>query len=341
MSTDVTALIRQVINGQELSQEQAQELFAALSNGELSEIQTAALLAGLHSRGESAEELAGAAAAFRAVATEFPTQQRGLVDVVGTGGDGALTINISTAAGLVAASLGVPVAKHGNRSVSSKSGAADVLEALGLNLNATPQEASQSLAEKGFTFLFAQAYHPAMRFVAPVRKALAAPTIFNLVGPLINPAPLDYQVMGVANPDYLDLVAAAMVRLGRQRALVVHGDGLDELAVHGPTHVREATPDGVKSYRVTPEELGIQTWTVADLRGGDGAENAELLKEVLGGKGQPAHRDAIAVNAGAVLFTVGKAETLAEGTQMALEQLATGKPLSYLEDLVSGPQGAK
>ena len=294
-SEDAHRLLRAVIQGERLTQDETGVVFAALGAGDLSEAETAALLAALHSRGETADEVAGAASAFRRAARPFPEVTFPLVDVVGTGGDGAGTINISTAAGIVAASMGISVAKHGNRAVSSRTGAADVVAALGLPLNLSPQEAVEILARDHFVFLFAQAYHPAMRHVAPIRRALATPTIFNVLGPLLNPAHLTYQLMGVWDPGMLDMIAEAMVRLGRKRALVVHGSGTDEIAVHGPTRVREATPRGVKAYEVTPEELGVRRWELSDVLGGEPAENARLLREVFAGRGRPAHRDAIAV----------------------------------------------
>ena len=249
---------------------------------------------------------------------------------MGTGGDGAGTINISTGAGIVAASMGVSVAKHGNRAVSSRTGAADVVAALGLPLSVPPEQAVEILARDHFTFLFAQAYHPAMRHVAPIRRALATPTIFNVLGPLLNPARLTYQLMGVADPDIIDMIAETMVKLGRKRALIVHGAGTDEIAVHGTTRVREATPRGVKAYEVAPEELGVRRWELSDVLGGDPDENARLLREVFAGRGRPAHRDAIAVNAGALLYLAGPADNLADGTRMALDQLASGRVSEHL-----------
>lgn len=323
-------LLRSVIQGQRLNQDEATTVFTALSEGVFSEVEIAALLAALHSRGETAAELAGAASAFRSAARAVPAVDFPLVDVVGTGGDGMGTINISTAAALVAASLGVAVAKHGNRAVSSKTGAADVVSALGLPADADPQRAVELLQTDNFCFLFAQLYHPAMRHVAPVRQALATPTIFNLLGPLLNPAQLTYQLMGVANPDLLDMIAQTMVNLGRERTLVVHGAGTDEIAVHGPTQVRETSHEGVRAYEVTPEELGVRTWPLEAILGGDPQENAQLLSAVFAGGGQEAHRDAIAVNAGAVLYVTGKAPSMAAGTALALEQLASGRVAQHL-----------
>lgn len=335
---DAHRLLRTVIQGRRLTQDETGVVFAALGAGDLSEAETAALLAALHARGETPEELAGAAGAFRAAARPFPEVTFPLVDVVGTGGDGVGTINISTAAGIVAASMGVSVAKHGNRAVSSRTGAADVVAALGLPLDLDPQLAVKILARDHFTFLFAQAYHPAMRHVAPVRRALATPTIFNVLGPLLNPARLTYQLMGVADPELLDMIAETMVHLGRKRALVVHGAGTDEIAVHGTTLVREATPRGVKAYEVTPEELGVHRHELSAVLGGEPEVNARLLRQVFDGGGAQAHRDAIAVNAGALLYLAGPADNLADGTRMALDQLASGRVGAHLDSMTTAEQ---
>lgn len=332
---DARRLVRAVIAGERLAEAEAATVFTALGAGQLTELETAALLAGLHARGEEAAEVAGAAAAFQAAARPFPEVSRPLFDIVGTGGDGVGTINISTGAGIVAASMGLAVAKHGNRAVSSRTGAADVIAELGLPLDLTPQQAAAALEEDGFTFLFAQAYHPAMRFVAPVRQALKAPTIFNLLGPLINPAHLTYQVMGVADQSKLDMIAQALARLGRERALVINGLGLDEITVHGATTVREVTPEGVRSYQVTPEELGVPTHDLDEMLGGEPLDNAHYLQDVFAGGGQAGHRDAIAVNAGALLYLAGRVDSLREGTEAALAQLASGKVASHLEAMVA------
>lgn len=331
-------LLRTVIQGKRLTQDETGVVFAALGAGDLSEAETAALLAALHARGETPEELAGAAGAFRAAARPFPEVTFPLVDVVGTGGDGVGTINISTAAGIVAASMGISVAKHGNRAVSSRTGAADVVAALGLPLDLDPHRAVEILARDHFTFLFAQAYHPAMRHVAPVRRALATPTIFNVLGPLLNPARLTYQLMGVSDPELLDSISEAMVHLGRKRALVVHGAGTDEIAVHGTTLVREATPRGIKAYAVTPEDLGVSRHELSAVLGGEPEVNARLLRQVFDGGGAEAHRDAIAVNAGALLYLAGPADNLADGTRMALDQLASGRVGAHLDSMTTAEQ---
>lgn len=334
-------LLRSTIQGERLSFENARAVFSALSSGALSEVETAALLAALHARGETAEEVAGAADAFRAAARPFPAVSKPLFDIVGTGGDGVGTINISTGAGLTAASMGLTVAKHGNRAVSSKTGAADAIAALGLPLDLTPEQAATILEKDGFTFLFAQAYHPAMRFVAPVRGALRTPTIFNLLGPIINPAALTYQVMGVADASKLDMIAQTQVRLGRERALVVNGLGLDEITVHGATTVREIGPEGVRAYEVTPEDLGIRTRELAEILGGEPVENGRILQEVFAGRGTDGQRDVIAVNTGALLYLAGRVATLREGTEAALEQLRSGRVAEHLATMTTDAAAAR
>ena len=258
-----------------------------------------------------------------------------MIDVVGTGGDGVGTINISTASAFVAASMGLKVAKHGNRAVSSKAGAADLIEAAGIPLDLSPASSAKLLERTGFCFLFAQKYHPAMRYVAPVRGALKNPTIFNLIGPLVNPAPLSYQVLGVGKPELLDVVAKALASLGLKHALVVHGSGTDEFAVHGPTEIREITKEGIASFTLSPEELGITPAPLSELVGGDAEENLRLISEIFAGKGKPAQREAIAATSGAMLYLAGKAESLNQGTELALSQLSSGAVASHLETIVS------
>lgn len=334
-------LLRSTVQGERLSFDEARAVFAALSSGSFTEVETAALLAALHARGETADEVAGAADAFRAAARTFPEVSKPLFDIVGTGGDGVGTINISTGAGLTAASMGLTVAKHGNRAVSSKTGAADAIAALGLPLDLTPEQAASALEEHGFTFLFAQAYHPAMRFVAPVRGALRTPTIFNILGPIINPARLTYQVMGVADASKLDMIAETQARLGRERALVVNGLGLDEITVHGSTTVREVGPEGVRAYEVTPADLGVRTRDLEEILGGPPEENARILREVFEGRGTDGQREVIAVNAGALLYLAGLVESLREGTEAALEQLRSGKVAEHLETMTKDAAAAR
>ena len=327
--------LRHALNGAVLDQEQARSVFEQMSLGELSDIEIAAFLGALHARGEQPSEIAGAAEAFRQAAQSFSTDATGIIDVVGTGGDGVGTINVSTASAFVAASMGLKVAKHGNRAVSSKAGAADLIEAAGIPLDLSPASSAQLLERTGFCFLFAQKYHPAMRFVAPVRAALKNPTIFNLIGPLVNPAHLSYQVLGVGKRELLDDVAQALASLGLERALVVHGSGTDEFAVHGQTEVREITREGVSSYTYTPEELGITPAPLSDLIGGDASDNLRLITDIFNGSGVPAQRDAIAATTGAMLYLAGKVPSLSEGTAAALAQLASGAVAAHLQTIAS------
>lgn len=333
--------LRHALNGAVLDQEQARSVFEQMSRGELSDIEIAAFLGALHARGEQPSEIAGAAEAFRQAAQSFSTDATGIIDVVGTGGDGVGTINVSTASAFVAASMGLKVAKHGNRAVSSKAGAADLIEAAGIPLDLSPVSSAQLLERTGFCFLFAQKYHPAMRFVAPVRAALKNPTIFNLIGPLVNPAHLSYQVLGVGKHELLDDVAQALASLGLEHALVVHGSGTDEFAVHGQTEVREITREGISAFTCTPEELGITPAPLSDLIGGDASDNLRLITDVFNGSGVPAQRDAIAATTGAMLYLAGKAPSLSEGTTAALAQLASGAVAEHLQTIASTAQELK
>ena len=333
--------LRHALNGAVLDQEQARSVFEQMSRGELSDIEIAAFLGALHARGEQPSEIAGAAEAFRQAAQSFSTDATGIIDVVGTGGDGVGTINVSTASAFVAASMGLKVAKHGNRAVSSKAGAADLIEAAGIPLDLSPGSSAQLLERTGFCFLFAQKYHPAMRFVAPGRAALKNPTIFNLIGPLVNPAHLSYQVLGVGKRDLLDDVAQALASLGLEHALVVHGSGTDEFAVHGQTEVREITREGISAFTCTPEELGITPAPLSDLIGGDASDNLRLITDIFNGSGVPAQRDAIAATTGAMLYLGGKVPSLSEGTTAALAQLASGAVATHLKTIASTAQELK
>ena len=333
--------LRHALNGAVLDQEQARSVFEQMSRGELSDIEIAAFLGALHARGEQPSEIAGAAEAFRQAAQSFSTDATGIIDVVGTGGDGVGTINVSTASAFVAASMGLKVAKHGNRAVSSKAGAADLIEAAGIPLDLSPVSSAQLLERTGFCFLFAQKYHPAMRFVAPVRAALKNPTIFNLIGPLVNPAHLSYQVLGVGKHELLDDVAQALASLGLEHALVVHGSGTDELAVHGHTEDREITREGISAFTCTPEELGITPAPLSDLIGGDASDNLRLITDIFNGSGVAAQRDAIAATTGAMLYLAGKAPSLSEGTTAALAQLASGAVAEHLQTIASTAQELK
>jgi anthranilate phosphoribosyltransferase len=336
------ALPRPVLTAFERSLEagESEQLFEAIVAGAVPGPVLAAVLAALKVRGETPAEIAGAAAALRAAAAPFDRPDYRFADTCGTGGDGARSINISTAAAIVAAELGIPVAKHGNRAVSSRAGSADVLEALGVRLSATPVQARRCLDAVGICFLFAPEHHPGMRHAAPVRRALGTRTIFNLLGPLVNPARPTHQLVGVYDPALCAPLAETLGRLGAEVALVVHGDGLDEIALHGPTQGALLRDGQVTTLEITPEALGLTRYPLEALAGGDAAANAELLRAVLEGRGAPAHRDAIAANVGALAFLTDRAGSLREGVTLALDVLASGRAADRLARFVACSQEA-
>ncbi|MCB1032301.1 MAG: anthranilate phosphoribosyltransferase [Acidobacteria bacterium] len=321
-----------LLDGESLSRGQTEALFGALMDGLLSEVHKVALLVALRMKGESVAEIAGAASAMRRRVVAIPHRLEAVVDTCGTGGDGRGTFNVSTAAALVAAGAGVPVAKHGNRSVSSKCGSADVLEALGLDLEESPEGAARALEGVGMAFLFAPKLHPAMREVMPVRRELGVRTVFNVLGPLTNPAGARRQVLGVYAPELVETLARVLAELGSEHALVVHGEGLDELTTTGPTRVAEVKDGEVEVFEVTPEEVGVARTSAEDLAGGDAAHNARLLRGVLEGEEGPL-AEITAFNAGAAVYVGGRAPTLAAGVAEARRSLATGAALRKLEEL--------
>jgi anthranilate phosphoribosyltransferase len=303
--------------------------------GEATPVQIAGFLVALRAKGETAEEIAGCAEAMREHVLRVSPQRHDLVDVVGTGGDGANTFNISTAAALVAAAAGAAVAKHGNRAASSASGSADVLEALGFRLELPPERIEQSIDELGFGFLFAQAHHPAMRHAAPVRRELATRTVFNVLGPLTNPAGARALVLGTYAPELTRTLAEALVRLDATRSYVVHGaGGIDELSPCGPNLVCEVEAGRVREYELDPRELGIDRCDPDELRGGDPAANAAALREVLSGGGGDGHRSAVVLNAAGGIAAAGHAENLREGIVRAREAIDSGAAAERLQQLV-------
>lgn len=309
---------------------EARAVFEPLTIGEYEDVHIAALLATIRTRGETLADVTGAALAFLHAARPFPITGEGILDTAGTGGDGANTINITTGASLVAAAGGCRIIKHGNRSVSSKSGSADVLEALNIPLDLDVDRAVRQFENANFTFLYAPAYNPAVAYVQHVRRALKVPTLFNTMGPLLSPAHPELQLMGVARPEQAELIIQAMRELGRLRALVVYGDGTDEIAVHGPTHIWELHDGEIRHFTVTPRELGVDKHALTDVAGGDGAENACHLRAVFAGTAPKAHTDAVAVNAGAMFYLAGHADSLAEGTERALSLLQDGTVQEWL-----------
>ena len=330
-SHDSLKTLQRFLDIKEPTMEEAIEVFTPLTVGDYDEVHIAALLTCIRTRGETFADVAGAAIAFLKAGRPFPITGEGLMDTAGTGGDGANTINITTAGSLIAAAGGVKMIKHGNRSVSSKSGSADVLEALNIPLDLDPERAVRQFEASNFTFLFAPAYNPAVAHVQPVRKALGVSTLLNTMGPLLSPGRPEHQLMGIANPAQGQLLAEVFQELGRSRALVAHGAGTDEIAVHGTTEFWELRDGEITHYTKEPEDLGIERHELADLVGGEGEENAALIRAVFEGTGSPAHRDAIAASAGAMFYLDGQVETLKEGTEKALGLLADGTVAAWLK----------
>ena len=329
----IGTLLARVFDGARLSTEEARGVMGRLMDGELSQMQAAALLAALRTRGETVEEIVGFARAMRERAVRVPVLVDGpLLDTCGTGGTGVSTINVSTTATFVAAAGGARIAKHGNRGVTKRSGSADVLEALGVRLDLSPERLAEAVAEVGVAFVFARAHHPAMRFVAPIRADLQARTIFNNLGPLTNPAGATHQLLGVYDPAWVVPIAQVLRGLGLRRALVVHGDGLDDLALSGTSRVAELHEDGrIDAYDVTPEQLGVPRAPLEAILGGDAAHNAEVARAVLAGRARGAPADVVALCAGAALYLAGLAPDLAAGVARAGELIRDGAGLDALE----------
>ncbi|USD36497.1 anthranilate phosphoribosyltransferase [Ferrimonas sp. SCSIO 43195] len=327
----LTELMATVMNGQALSQTQSQQLFAQIMAGEVGQIELAGILTAMKMRGETVDEITGAASALRAAATPFPRPKGDLLDIVGTGGDGANTINISTTSIFVAAAAGARIAKHGNRSVSSQSGASDLLTQFGVNLTMSPQQSARCLEQLGVTFLFAPHYHGGIRHAMPVRQALKTRTLFNVLGPLINPARPNQMLLGVYSPELVQPIAETIAALGVERALVVHGLGLDEIAIHGETHAVELQQGQLIQRQYTPADLGVSQHHIEAIKGGNPAENHAISQAILGGGGTDAQRSAVAVNAGAGLYLTGKADSLAIGTELAFATMDSGKPLQLMQ----------
>lgn len=325
--------------GRDLDQAEAELLFGELVAGRLDEPAIAAMLIALKLKGEATAELIGAARALRAADAPFERPNYLFADSCGTGGDGSGTINLSTAVAFVAAAAGLPVAKHGNRSVTSRCGSADVLEHLGVKLDVSPEVSRRALDEAGICFLFAPAYHPGLKHAGPVRRALKVRTIMNILGPCVNPAEPGVQLLGVAEERLLEPVALTLAALGVERALVVHGGGLDEVALHDETQAARLTDGRVERLTLRPEDAGLERAPLDTLRGGGPEENAERLKALLMGYGTSAERRAVALNAAALLMTAGKAGTLKEGAELALRAIGSGGALRALNGLIEISNG--
>jgi anthranilate phosphoribosyltransferase len=342
----ITEALQRIANQREsLTREEARAVMTEVFSGSATDAQIAALLVALHMKGETVEEIVGFAEAMRAAAEPLPLHQEStlsvsdtgrdaLVDTCGTGGDARGTFNISTATAFVVAGAGVRVAKHGNRSLSSKCGSADVMEALGVKISLPTAVLAQCLEEVGIAFLFAPAMHSAMKYVQPARRELRLRTIFNLLGPLTNPARASAQVVGVYSLDLVEKVAEALSMLGVHRALVVHGlDGLDEITITGPTRIAEVREGNIRTYEVTPEEFGIKRAQLEDISGGDAQANAAIIRGVLAGKKSPS-RDVVLLNAAAALVAAGKAEHLGDALPLARKSIDSGAAAEKLDALV-------
>jgi anthranilate phosphoribosyltransferase len=339
----IQSALAQLLDGRDLRRDQARSVMDTIMSGEATPAQIGGFLIALRLKGETADEIAGCAEAMRAHVLPVSPRRTDLVDTAGTGGDGGRTFNISTAAALVAAAAGAGVAKHGNRSVSSASGSADVLEALGFELAVSPERIAQSIDELGFGFMFAPSHHPAMKHAGPVRHELAARTVFNVLGPLTNPAGARAQIVGVYAPELVPVIADVLAKLGARRAFVVHGaGGIDELSPAGPNLVCEVVDGDVRRREIDPLDLGVPRCDPEELRGGTAAENAQTIHEVFAGK-TGACRSAIVLNAAGAIAAAGHADDLAEGVPLAeatLDSGAAGDRLAELAAFTRSPVAA-
>lgn len=330
---ELKPLIARVANGESLNRDEARQAFDILMSGEATPSQIGGFLMALRVRGETVDEIVGAVSSMRARMLPVSAPAHA-VDIVGTGGDGLGTYNISTLASIIVAGTGVPVAKHGNKALSSKSGTADALSALGVKLDIGPDLISRCINEAGLGFMFAQLHHSAMRHVGPTRVELGTRTVFNLLGPLSNPAGAKKQLLGVFSPRWLVPIAEVLRDLGSETVWVVHGDGMDEITTTGVTHVAALEDGKIRTFDLTPEDFGVESATIDDLKGGDGIFNANALRGVLGGQ-KNAYRDVSLCNAAAALVVSGKAETLADGMKIASASLDEGNAAAALDRLVA------
>ena len=336
-SSNINAILPALVDGLDLNQRQSHDFFQQVLQGNIEPALMASVLTALKIKGETPEEIAGAAIAIRAAATPFPernNQEDIVADCVGTGGDGANTINISTTAAILAAACGLKMAKHGNRSVSSMSGSADLLEAFGVNLSMSPETANHCLTKTNLCFLYAPAYHSGFKYAGPVRKAMGIRTLFNILGPLVNPAKPNIMLLGVYMPELLMPIAQALQLTGVKRAFVVHGSGLDEIALHGNTQIVEINKGELIERTIKPQDFGLKNYSLEEIKGGTPTENANIIKDILSGQGKDAHNAAVIINCSALLYLHNKADSLTQAAELAGEVLASGKGLSTLLKLV-------
>lgn len=332
--------IAAVVDGKDLTREEAERVAELILSGQASEIEIAGLLTALRMKGETVDEILGFASVLRSKANTIAPKCENYVDLVGTGGDCTYSFNISTTSAFVAAGAGLPVAKHGNRSISSKSGAADVLEALGVNIGADPDVVQKCVEEAGVGFMMAPHFNPCMKYVGPVRKALGIRTVFNILGPLSNPSRAKKMVVGVYDPAMAETIAKVMAQLGVERGFVVSGDNhIDEFNLAGATTVAEIKDGNVTVFELQPEEVGLARCTLDDLRGGEGAENAKITRAILDGSERGAKRDVVLLNAGATLYIGGLADSIKDGIEKAKESIDSGKAAQVLEKMAAMSYG--
>ena len=325
--------ISKLIEKQNLSQEEAEAVMNEIMSGKATDAQIAGFLVALRLKGETIDEITACAKIMREKASKIKPKAKPLIDIVGTGGDKSGTFNISTCAAFVVAGAGIAVAKHGNKSVSSKCGSADVLTALGINIGLEPKKVEQCINEIGFGYMFAPSFHPAMKYAIGPRKELGIRTVFNILGPLTNPAEAPYELMGVFSPSLTEPLAAVLGKLGCRHAFVVHGNGMDEITVDGATKITEYQDGDIKTFTIKPTDFGIKTASLNELKGGTPDECAKTIINVLNGKEKGAKRDVVLLNAGAAIFIAGKADSIKKGIELAKESVDSGKALKKLEQL--------
>ncbi|HIW31895.1 MAG TPA: anthranilate phosphoribosyltransferase [Candidatus Paenibacillus intestinavium] len=334
-SISMQQAIAKLVSSKDLTRAEAQSVMTKIMSGEATATQIGAVAIALRMKGETKDEITGLAEVMRSFSNHVDSNQSGLLDTCGTGGSGISKFNISTASSLIAAAAGITVAKHGNRAMSGKSGSADVLEALGVNINVTPEQAKACLDEVGICFMFAQLYHPSLKHAAGPRKEIGTRTVFNMLGPLTNPAGADRQLLGLYDANKTEVIAEVLQELGITRALVVSSfDGLDEISISAPTKVSELKDGIVRTYQISPEELGLVTHTLSDVLGGEPAYNAQIIREIFAGTRRDGYRDIVLANAGACIYLGGLCTTHVEGVKIAAEIIDSGKAAMKLDQLI-------
>ncbi|MBH5317950.1 anthranilate phosphoribosyltransferase [Paenibacillus sp. GSMTC-2017] len=324
-----------LVNGQHLSRSESNAVMTNIMNGDATQAQIGAIAIALRMKGETREEITGFAEVIRQFSCQVPTSNEGLMDTCGTGGSGIHKFNISTASSIITAAAGIRVAKHGNRAVSGKTGSADVLEALGVNITLTPDQAAHCLAQIGICFMFAQQYHPSLKHVAGPRRELGIRTIFNMLGPLANPAPIDRQLLGIYDRSRTETIAEVLGELGLKSVFVVSShDGLDEISISAPTQISELKNGVVKTYDIEPEDLGLKRYPIGDVIGGAPEDNAALIRSIFAGEQRGAYRDIVLANAGGCIYVGGLAASPREGVEIAAEVIDSGKAFTKLNELI-------